>query len=197
MVEPIYCTQFRGPLQQGDITWILDPIMSYINNPEILSHFANFTSKNREEEQAYLERLLTPRAQPADLLFALVDRADHFVGQVGIHQIYWAQNKPLHGRIGIIIHPDYQHQGHAQRGIESVKSYAFDSMAINKLWAMVRPENKRMIRVLNSAGFKFEGRLEQEYLIGDKLYDMHRYRMLKSDWIEQNAEWRRHRFCGW
>ena len=71
MIESLPCTRLRGPLQQQDIPWIIDPIMSYINNPDILSHFSNFTPKTREEEQTYLEKLLAPRTQPTDLLFAL------------------------------------------------------------------------------------------------------------------------------
>lgn len=197
MVESISYTGFRGPLQPKDVLWIIDPIMSYINNPDILSHFANFTPKTRKKELAYLEKLLAPRAQPTDLLFALLNQNEVFVGQVGIHQIYWAQGKPLHGRLGTIIHPDYQGQGHARRGIGLVVDYAFREMGINKLWAMVRPENEKMIRVLKARDFKFEGRLEQEYLVGDSLCDMHRYRILKSDREKYSDELRRHQFCGW
>ncbi len=172
----------RGPLQAHEVESFVDDVMQYINHPDILAHFANFTAKTRDEEKRYLESILVVRDRPSDYLFGVLSD-EKWVGQIGIHQVYWAQGreKPMHGRLGLILNPEYHGQGIGSRAFSLALSYGFDVLGVNKLWAMVRPENEQMKHVLTKAGMQFEGRLVQEYFFHGQLQDMDRYYRLNPN----------------
>jgi RimJ/RimL family protein N-acetyltransferase len=164
------------PLAVSDV----DNMMTWVNDPEIVGNFAAFSGRafTREEELAYVERML---ASDADRVFAIeriVDGA--YLGNVGIHQIHWRSRV---GRLACIIGSRSEMgKGHGSAAIRAVLEWAFAVGELHKVWLMCFRENERARAIYQRLGFVEEGILREEYLHGDRWRDMVRMSMLDREW---------------
>jgi RimJ/RimL family protein N-acetyltransferase len=174
-------TRLRGPLTTADLDGQLDHVMGWINDPEVTKNLARFDHViTRDEERAFLARLF---ASPNDRVFAIETDDGRYVGQIGIHQIYWPAK---HGRLGIVIGNKAEWgRGHAKRANELLLRVAFDELGLNKLWAILYPTNARMRHICESLGFVQEGVLLDEYFHQDRFHDMVRLCLLKRTWLQR------------
>lgn len=169
-------TRLRGPLSPADVDALLEPALQWVNDPDVMKNFARFEKAvTREEERAYLAQLY---ASPNDRVFAIENDAGEYIGQVGVHQIYWPAR---HGRLGIVIgRKDEWGRGHAQRAIAQLIEIAFGSLGLHKLWAIFYESNERMRHITEKLGFVREGLLLDEYFHGGRYHDMVRVAKLAS-----------------
>lgn len=168
-------TRLRGPLGPGDVDSVLDDVMAWVNDPEITKNLARFDHAfTRDEERAFLARLL---ASTTDRVFALENEQGRYVGQIGIHQIYWPARN---GRLGVVIgRREEWGRGHARRAIAGILPFAFGELGLNKVWAIFYQTNARMRHILESLGFVREGVLLEEYFHRDTYHDMVRMCLLR------------------
>lgn len=163
------------PATMGD----LDQIMSWINDPEVIAGIANIKSPvSREEEEAWLRRTLS---SPNDRLFTIEDVATGtYVGQGGIHQIYWPARN---GRLALIIKKEFQGRGYGVAASRALLAHAFEELKLHKIWCIVREDNPKTIH-LNKVrmGFREEGRLIDEYGLDGRYHTMLRLAMLEDEY---------------
>lgn len=161
-------TRLRGPLSPADVDALLDPTLHWANDPDVMKNFARSDRPvTREEEREYLTRLY---GSPNDRVFAIENDAGEYIGQIGIHQIYWPARN---GRLGIVIgRKDEWGRGHAQRAIAELIRIAFGELGLHKLWAIYYRTNDRMRHITEKLGFVREGLLLDEYYHGGKYHDM-------------------------
>lgn len=175
----------RGPLTVSDIDTVLDPIMSWINNPEVRFHFAR-PEIDRSTERAWLEAKL-----PSDSfrLYLIEDAEHQLIGQISIDKIFRQDGRVIDGMLGITLHPDYQGRGRAKRAIQLLHPRAFEEVGLNKLWAKIRPKNDEMRHLLTGLGWKYECTREKEYVDYEtgELTDMEYYRLFKEEWVERES----------
>ncbi|MEK6964418.1 MAG: GNAT family N-acetyltransferase [Nanoarchaeota archaeon] len=176
-------TYLRGPLSVADIDAALDPIMGWINNPEVRFHFAR-PEINREKERAWLQSKL-----PSDgFRLYLIENSDHQpIGQVSIDKIFRQDDRLIDGMLGITLHPNYQGEGHAKRAIQLLHQRAFEEVGVNKLWAKIRPHNAEMKHILESLGWQYECTRLREYVDYEtgELTDMDYYCLFKNEWVKR------------
>lgn len=160
----------------------LDHIMTWINDPEVIAGIANIKSPvSRDEEEAWLRRTL---AGPNDRLFSLEDAASGaYVGQGGIHQIYWPARN---GRLALIIKKEFQGRGYGLAANRAILAKAFDELKLHKVWCIVREDNPKTIHLnRDRMGFRQEGRLIDEYALGGRYHTMLRLAMLEDEYRER------------
>lgn len=61
--------------------------------------------------------------------------------------------------IGFALLPEHTGKGYARECSEATIKYAFETLQIPKIYAIVKPDNQRSIRLLEALGLKFEKRL--------------------------------------
>ena len=169
-------THLRGPLTPDDVDSVLDGVMGWVNDAEVTKNFAQFSRVvTRDEEREFLNRLY---ASPNDRVYAMENERREYVGQVGIHQIYWPAK---HGRLGVVIgRRDEWGRGHAKRAIAEACRRAFGELGLNKVWAIFYVTNARMRHICEGLGFVEEGRLLDEYFHQGTFHDMTRMCLLKA-----------------
>lgn len=171
-------TRLRGPLTAGDVAGVLDHVLAWVNDPEVTRNLARFDHCfSREEEAAFLTRLF---ASDQDRVFAIENEKQEYIGQIGVHQIYWPARL---GRLGIVIsRRDEWGRGHARRAITALLDIAFGSLRLNKIWAVFFTTNARMLGLCERLGFQREGVLREEYFHRDQFHDMVRMSLLAREW---------------
>ena len=175
----------RGPHTVDDLEIVLDRVMLWINNKDVVKNLANFNHVfTKDEEREWLKKTLT---STVDKVYS-IENGDEYVGQIGVHQIYWPAK---HGRVSTIIREPYHHSGFGTQANVLVMDKAFNELNLNKLWAVVWADNPKTNAMLKRLGYKQAGTLRDEYVIttdkGIIFHDMNRYEMLKKDYDNLTA----------
>ena len=152
------------PLSPAHLPWI----MGWVNDPTVMGYFANRqTAISEAEELKYIESLI---ASKTDFAFSVFDEmTGEYVGQCSINAIYWPASN---GRLFMAITASQQHKGYAEVILKAIMKAAFFTLALHKLWLIVREDNADAQAKYLKAGFKFEGLLKDEYFVQGRFYDM-------------------------
>ena len=162
------------PLELSD----LEQIMTWINDPEIVGNFGWFGKPvSREEEQRYLERLLS---SPMDKVYS-VFASGEYIGQVGLHEL---DGRNKQGRLSIIIgNKDDWGRGYAPQMVDALLDKAFNDLHLHKVWGVFLEQNRKVHHLfVEKCGFRAEGILRQEYYRGGVYHDMIRIAMLEDEY---------------
>lgn len=166
------------PIQESD----LDNLMSWVNNPEIISRFVAFSREEpftREEELDYIRYVQASNKTHVYSVF----EGETYVGQVGLMSL---DSCSFNARVSCLIcSKEHMGKGYATRALELLMEKAFTVHGLNKLWLQVSMPNVRAARVYRRVGFLQEAILKQEYLIDGEFVDMLRMYMLRDMWIER------------
>ena len=75
------------------------------------------------------------------------------IGTICIWNIEWEENK---AEIGYVLNPDLQGKGLMQEAVAAVIEYGFQQMKLQCLDAVLHPDNKRSILLLERNGFVYQ-----------------------------------------
>ncbi len=99
-----------------------------------------------------------------------IDKAGEIIG--GITLLHIDGHK---AELGYWLARSYWGQGIITSAAKLVCAFGFKQLKLQRIYATVLPENKASIRVLEKAGFKFEGRLRKLHKRGKRLLDALQY----------------------
>ena len=131
-----------------------------------------------EQAQEIIDFYVPPRKSYNRWVLAL--KADKTaIGTCGFHK--WDQHNH-HAEIGYDLSPAYWHKGYMTEALQSALQHGFEKMDLNRIEAIVYPENTASLRLLERLGFQEEGVLRQSYRQGNRYYDHLLLSLLKDEW---------------
>ncbi len=89
--------------------------------------------------------------------------------------------------IGYYLRPDCWNQGLATEAVGALVPFGFRELAAHRLYARVDPENPASARVLESVGFRLEGRFRRDSFIKGEWRDSLIYALLAGDAVGGSA----------
>lgn len=159
--------------REGDIVSLVE----HANNPNV--------SRNLEDRFPYpyttedAERWLALVAAQDPLTSFAIAAADDVVGGIGFHlrqDVYRAT-----AELGYWLGEPYWGQGIATRAVRAVTIWAFESFPLERMQARVFESNPASCRVLEKAGFTFEGQLRRSVLKLNLVMDLVVYAILRHE----------------
>lgn len=161
------------PIRRDDV----DAILTWINDPVVTRNFADLSKQiTRQQELDFLDRMI---ASETDHLYAIVDLDGTYLGNAGIHKIYWPARN---GRLGIVLGmPGSRGRGLGSEVVQLLLHVGFSDLALHKLWLIHYAANHRMEHIAKKCGFVLEGRLRDEYWHDGTFHDMVRHGRLTTD----------------
>jgi len=164
------------PLSEQDV----DHILGWVNDRDVVGNLASFSGKpfTRKDELGYVRAM---QASKVDRVYTVLAAGNgRYLGQVGIHQIFWRSRV---GRLSAIIgNKSEWGKGYGSAAIASLLDVAFGAEQLHKVWLMVFSTNQRSLRTYSRLGFQVEGTLREEYFHEEAWRDMVRMSMLASEW---------------
>jgi ribosomal-protein-alanine N-acetyltransferase len=138
-----------------------------INNPRITRTLAARQPRTYTEEhaKAWID-LCAMEADPVN--FAIVAGAD-VIGSIGLTLQRGARRRSA--EVGFWVTEDHWGRGIATRVLQAFSEYAFDQFNLLRLHAYVFDGNAASIRVLEKAGYTYEGTLAASIIKGDHIID--------------------------
>jgi RimJ/RimL family protein N-acetyltransferase len=157
----------------------LNHIMTWVNDPDVVANIANIEEVTLDQERVWLANKLQ---SPNDRLYSVFD-GDTYVGQGGVHQIYWPARN---GRISVILKKEFQNRGYGQMVIRGLLRLAFDHLKLHKVFCVVWEDNPKTVHLYrDKMGMKEEGRLIDEYFLDGRHHNMIRLYMLEGMFKEK------------
>ncbi|WP_313467073.1 GNAT family protein [Carnobacterium sp.] len=146
---------------------------------EHIREFLDFvdTTKEPSDEIKYINMKLSGHIKGTDRLF-LISYEDELVGSIDLHFID-SRNKKA--EIGYWIHSSQAKKGITTKCVKKVCQIAFEEMGLNKLSIVADTENAGSNAVALKSGFSFVGTDKEDIVMYDKLRDMNKYSLLKSE----------------
>ncbi|PEJ51775.1 MULTISPECIES: GNAT family N-acetyltransferase [unclassified Bacillus (in: firmicutes)] len=102
------------------------------------------------------------------------------IGTCGFNA-YQERNK--RAEVGYEIHPDYWRKGYATEAVKALLNYGFDMLQLNRIGAIVYPENLPSQKLLEKIGFTNEGLLREYLIQGTSVHDTYAYSILRKEWV--------------
>ena len=154
----------------------------------VFQHFSN-TEVNRfilddepvqtmEQAQEIIDFYVPPRKSYNRWVIKL-KASETPIGTCGFHK--WDQRN-RHAEIGYDLSPAYWHKGYMTEALHPAIQHGFEKMDLNRIEAIVYPENTASLRLLERLGFQEEGLLRQSFRQGDRYYDHLILSLIKDEW---------------
>ncbi len=148
-----------------------------LSNPKILKNLRDglpypYTEKDGEE---YITAMLSADENNTFAFAIALD--DKVIGSIGIFR-----QENIHrqtGELGYYISEDYWGKGIMTEAVRQICGYVFENSDIIRIYAEPFAYNIASCKVLEKAGFKYEGTLRSNAVKNGKVIDMKMYSLLK------------------
>lgn len=168
----------------------LDDFYQYARHPDVGPSAGWKPHESREESRDILERWLQydPREDP--LILAIYHKGDaKVIGSIGLHL---DECKPMRENsriLGYVLAKEYWNQGLMTEAVQAVLSFGFETFGLTLLTVKHFSFNQRSKRVIEKAGFTYDGTRPDVIRIFDgSLQDECLYFMTKQDYLRRKEE---------
>lgn len=158
--------------------------------PDIFAHFSaesvtQYLDVTRMVELGEAERLITFLAErfshERGIRWGVMLQGEaHIIGTVGFN--IWRKRK-FYGELGYDLSEAYRRQGIMTEAVEAVLDFGFSQMSLQKIEALILPENTASEAFLKQFGFEWQGRVREfQGSTGRHAY-MNLFGLIKVHWL--------------
>lgn len=124
--------------------------------------------------------------QPTRVQFAIeATHDDRFVGRCVIRDVHRNHRS---AELGIALLPAEIGNGFGRGALDLLVDFGLGAMALNRVWASIRADNARSLRLFEAAGFAREAVLRESALANDgSRVNVVSVSMLRREWLESRA----------
>jgi RimJ/RimL family protein N-acetyltransferase len=169
----------------------LDAVMAWVNDEEVTRNLGggplSFPVSRAQEEQ-FLETAMHSGANATNKMFAIETLAERrYIGGIDLRGIDWLDR---HAEIGIAIgDKSCWSKGYGTDAMRVIMRMGFETMGLNRLWLKVLAFNERGIHCYQKCGFRREGVLREDRLVGGVYYDGIIMGILAREYRELAKKW--------
>ncbi|MBI0579663.1 GNAT family N-acetyltransferase [Neobacillus cucumis] len=144
-------------------------IHHYASDQEV-SRFIGWNLMNTlEESRQHIEVMLNRESVGTHLYSSIVEKLTQAI--IGTAMIFNFDKEANKAEIGYVLHKQYWGKGYGTEIVALMSDFAFESLNLHKLHAMVVHANIGSARILEKNSYELEGRLKDHYFIENKYYD--------------------------
>jgi ribosomal-protein-alanine N-acetyltransferase len=153
----------------------LESIVKHINDKAIAGNTLTipypYTMKDAEEWYRKFRKMM--RRKGLDRIALVIEIDGEAVGSVGITR------HDHKAEIGYWLGRAYWGKGIMTEVVKEITKYGFRELGLRRMYAFVFTHNKASMRVLEKAGYKYEGMLRKNVKKGDKYFDEYLFARVK------------------
>ena len=157
------------PLESRDLDWFTD----WNSDPEYKGPFEPHESLSREEMEGWFN------SERDAEWWVIESRQGDPMGQIVTGpqgDYYW---------LGYILHPDFRGIGYTTEAVKLLVNHLFRTKDIVRIQAECSPRNIASVRVLEKAGFTYEGLKRKAALVQGEYLDGALYSILREEWARE------------
>jgi RimJ/RimL family protein N-acetyltransferase len=163
------------PLREPDFA----DFFEYAQDPAVARGGMWTPYESEEDAHTDFNRLLSFYPQ-GFMWWALEDKADGKM--IGRCQLDRYNPDDARAEISYALHQNYWRRGYSGEAAERVVRYGFEDLNLNRISAIVFPDNIGSLRILEKLNMTREGCLRQHNTVDGVRKDLHLYAVLRSEW---------------
>jgi RimJ/RimL family protein N-acetyltransferase len=158
----------------------LDALVRWRNDPAV-NRYLSDRMRTPEEAASWFEHLRTN----SKVWLKAICEDGRLIGYATVESI---DEKNRKCELALVIgESDCWGKGIGKSVLRDMLRYAFDSLGMHRVWAVVARGNERSERLVRRAGLVQEGVMRETILIGGKFVDLLCYSMLEDEYISHSA----------
>lgn len=161
----------------------VERLVELANNPNIADNLRDAFPNPYTLEDA--DKFFLAAKYDAKSIRRAIEWKGQYVGNIGLH--FTDDVYRFNAEIGYFIGEPYWGRGIASQAIPLMLELGFQHPSMHRIFAGVFSYNPVSMRVLEKAGFRFEGVALECISKHGKIYDEHRYAMLKSEFLAKKS----------
>ena len=114
-------------------------------------------------------------------LYGVFNEFNEHVGNIGLSHI---NNLNRSCSMGIFIFKKYQNKGYGKIATYKTLNEAFEKLGFNRVSLLVVPKNSSAIKLYESTGFEYEGRLRDAFFKNNEYDDLLSYSIIKKNYTK-------------
>ena len=137
-----------------------DNLLALRTDADVMQYIGNGSVQTREQVKEFLDNA-KPYLDKYGLAFYSVFEKDtgNFVGQAGLFHLGFNVNQP-EIELAYRLHKKFWHQGYATEIAKSLIEYGFSKLSLQKIIAIVHPENERSRKIMQKIGMTYYGMID-------------------------------------
>lgn len=165
----------------------LDPFMAYRNDP-LVARYQSWNGITKAEARAFLAaQRVQEFGVPGQGIQIAIQRRDtgDLIGDL------FLQIDPTEARqaeLGFTLASEHQGQGFATEAVRCLLDFAFPSLHLHRIIAVVDCRNAASFALLERLRFRREATFLQSYWDNDRWTDEYQYAMLEEEWREREVD---------
>ena len=160
-----------------------EAVFDIFSNEEIMRHYGQFPMKSIEEAKNLITMFHDNYKNGKGIRWGIFKKEDlMLIGTCGYHN--WNQ-RHSRAEIGYELSNKAWGKGYMQEALSSVINYGYEIMNLNRIEAVVYPENDPSIKSLLVQGFTREGLLEEYAYFRNVYQDLIMFSLLKKNWRKE------------
>ncbi len=179
--QPIHTARLTlRPVEAADI----DALFALHHDATTTRYIPHMFWRERADAQAWVERGLDRHEKQTAIQCVVVRRAtDEAVEAViGTALLFNVQEDSGLAEIGYLIGAPYWRQGYMREAVTAFIDFAFSSLGLRRLEALVDARNVASNALARRCGFVLEGVLRERWVAAGETPDTHLFGLLRRDW---------------
>ncbi len=156
-------------------------IFQIFSDEEVMKYYDMEAFTSIEQAEAMIERQQTRFAQKERFRWGITLKDEDVVIGTGGY-VAWDKQQHL-GGIGYDLARAYWQQGIMTEAVAAMVRFGFEEMGLNRIEAMVMPDNSASARLLQKLGFQEEGILHEYGFWKNTFHDLKLFALLKRDFL--------------
>ena len=133
-----------------------------------------------EESRAFIRQLQHWYERHEGIEWSITHKGDDTViGTCGFHSFGEGFHR---AEIGYELRRAYWRQGIMSEALRAIVTFAFETMGLTRIEAVVDPGNEQSQGILRKLGFTHEGTLRHRYFFRDRFWNEDYFGLLKDEW---------------
>jgi RimJ/RimL family protein N-acetyltransferase len=163
-------------LVQSDTT----ALFGMFSHPEVMRYWSRPAMTEMAQAEALFQQVVADYETGNSLPLA-IERSDDnaFVGNCTLHHFHETSRR---AEIGYALARPFWGRGYMHEALQTLVTYAFEGLGLNRLEADIDPRNAPSARSLERLGFLKEGHLRQRWIVNGEVSDTGFYGLLRSEW---------------
>lgn len=181
---------FVSPIETLETTRLsirIDTENSYVDafktysDDELKIHFGITTDEALKVQKGKVEGGLTTY-RTSVVFFHLIERSlNSVIGNFAFHNWYPAHQRSEIGYAMTAV--EYKNQGYMREALVPIIAYGYEIMNLNRMEAFIHPDNTASRKLVEGAGFEYEGLLRERYCDDGIMSDALVYALLRKNYV--------------
>lgn len=158
----------------------VEDLFEIFSSDDVMKYYGMFPFENKDKLLKVIHSFALGFSEERVIRWGIQNKEDgKIIGTCGYHN--WMK-KHFRAEIGYELSKNYWRKGYMTEAIEAILPYGFEHMALNRIEAIVYPENLASQNTLFKMGFREEGLLREYMCFRDQMTNVLMFSLLKKEY---------------